>query len=74
MRRFVVDLKKILYEFLKELVTAGNLRRGNAAPKPKPTFESAIEGAVRCLYSQQSFVCYAEGGGGGVWYVYMHVF
>ena len=50
--RFVVDLKKILYESLKELVAAENLRGGNAAPRPSLTLHITLEGAPRCSHSQ----------------------
>ena len=62
--RFVVDLKKIPYESLKDLVAVENLHRGNTAQRPTPTIQSTIEGAARCLHSQQLPVYYAEGGGG----------
>ena len=50
--RFVVELRKVPYESLKELVVAENLRGGNAAPRSRPTLFNTLEGAARCTCSR----------------------
>ena len=65
--RFVVDLRKIPYESLKELVVAENLRGGNAALSSRPTLLNTFEGAARCTRSRPVMALSSvrrEGGNG----------
>ena len=65
--RFVVELRKVPYESLKELVVAENLRGGNAATRSSPTLSNTFEGAARCTRSRPVMALSSvrrEGGNG----------
>ena len=64
--RFVVELRKVPYESLKELVVAENLRGGNAATRSSPTLSNTFEGAARCTRSRPVMASSSVSRGGMV--------